>query len=110
MNRIFAYGKLLESRVQEMLRFRPSVTEEATLLSYKKIPLMGGNLTIAIPDSQGEVQGYVLSGISDAELERIDRYEGNGRFYNRTSAIALVRGEPVEVQVYTAGPSYWSSA
>ncbi|MCC6699685.1 MAG: gamma-glutamylcyclotransferase [Candidatus Hydrogenedentes bacterium] len=75
---LFAYGSLLTQRVQRSVIGREIAGTPDRLAGFRKTTLQDGddqypNLSL---DSQAYVDGQVLE-ISDAELGRIDLYEGD---------------------------------
>lgn len=74
---LFAYGTLLDPKVQRRVIGRTVEGRPDTLPRYRKgvLQLPGAAYFIAIPDEQGEIDGGVLE-VTPMELRRIDRYEG----------------------------------
>lgn len=101
MPRLFVYGTLLDdAKVLEILgrlpRFRPAV-----LRGYRRGAHAGGAWLVAEPDPTARIEGKVLEGLSEGELDRIDAYEGvPERLYAREPVSVDVEGEGVEAFVY----------
>jgi gamma-glutamylcyclotransferase (GGCT)/AIG2-like uncharacterized protein YtfP len=77
-HQLFAYGTLLEGRVQRAVIGREVSGEPARLDGFRKTKLQEGNDVFPnlVPDAATCVTGRVLT-IDDAELSNVDRYEGD---------------------------------
>lgn len=74
---VFAYGTLLDERVQRRIIGRPVPSLPDTLVGYSKaaLRLRHGVYAIAVPDDAGRIEGGVLH-VTPRELELMDLYEG----------------------------------
>jgi gamma-glutamylcyclotransferase (GGCT)/AIG2-like uncharacterized protein YtfP len=74
---LFVYGTLKEPRVQFLVFGRVTPGKPDTLAGYRQASIrLGGRVfPIIKPEAGNSVEGMVIS-VSPAELEQIDRYEG----------------------------------
>lgn len=74
---VFAYGTLLDERVQRRIIGRSVPSLPDTLVGYSKaaLRLRHGVYAIAVPDDAGRIEGGVLH-VTPRELELMDLYEG----------------------------------
>lgn len=75
---LFAYGTLLNPSVQRAVIGRELSGNNARLAGFRKSTFADGNEVFPnlVPDPNGNVDGQLLT-VSDEELARIDRYEGD---------------------------------
>ena len=70
--------------------------ERAILSGYQRL-----GLTIIVRNENAEVEGRVLTGLSDADIERLDRYEGvDIGMYSRIPVSVRVGPTTMKVQAY----------
>ncbi|MBI4415639.1 MAG: gamma-glutamylcyclotransferase, partial [Euryarchaeota archaeon] len=76
MAHLFAYGHLLNrDKVRELLGRVPR-SRPAALRGYRRGAHPGGPWLVAEPDPVAHIEGQLLEGLSEGELDRLDRYEG----------------------------------
>lgn len=100
---IFAYGTLADKEfVERMLGHEVQFTT-AFLDDYVRLE---PNFFMVFPHEGSTVKGVLITGLSDKDIERFDRYEGNGfGYYERTPV--LVRqagGAHLDAESYVGGP------
>jgi len=78
MEKLFTYGSLQISSIQEKLFNRILVGTPDVLIGYEKgtIEIDGQIFGIANPKPQGKIEGMVYE-LTKEEIERADVYEGN---------------------------------
>lgn len=95
MERLFVYGTLQDSAVQQKVFGRTAKSTPAQLNGYKKgqVEIHGTIYPIAIADSSASITGQVLE-VSEEELILMDEYETEA--YQRITA-TLASGDRVWV-------------
>ena len=101
MEKIFVYGTLQDSHVQQSLIGREILGQADVLQGYIINFLLLPPYPVAVPDDDSQIEGQILE-VSSEELEKLDRYEGEG--YLRIN-VWLVSGQ--EAWVYVANPAYY---
>jgi len=76
MEKLFVYGTLRESEIQEKIIGRTIEGSEDTLSGYERseTEIEGETYPILVPNREGRIEGLVLS-VNPSELRRIDEYE-----------------------------------
>lgn len=77
--RFFFYGSLLDPDVTALVigrRLPPNSWVPASLAGYSRRKAAGVTYPVAVPDPRGTVQGAVVGGFSQREVERLSAYEG----------------------------------
>lgn len=124
-SRLFVYGSLRDpARVRQLLG-RSLPATPARLSGFQRQLPPGFAHPFLVPASpavcggeEAVVEGEVLTGLHEHEMQRLDAYEGVAEgLYERRVAVASVAGEaagsaervrPLEVYVYVAGPALLS--
>ena len=99
--RFFFYGSLLDPDVTALVigrRLPPSAWTPATLPGYSRRKARGVSYPVAVRDPKGVVQGAVVSGFSQREVERLTAYEGPR--YHTVPLKVRSRGRIVTVSVF----------
>lgn len=97
----FSYGSNMASAGMEERCAAPAILGVATAQGYRFRIAKRGYATI-VPDPGSVVHGLLWS-LTDADLTALDQYEGvPAGHYTRTTLPVLVRGKPLEAQVYLA--------
>lgn len=102
--RLFAYGTLLRSRVVEALLGRVPPSYEATLAGYERCRLAGRVYPGLVSAPGRTVSGVVYADLAAAELQIIDRFEGDG--YERRIVRVESGGLVLDVFAYVIGERY----
>ncbi len=78
MEQLFVYGTLRDADVQQRVYGRTQLGRPDTLYGFRKSEVWSGDAyyPIAIPDPDGEIDGFVLD-LTDDEMARGDAYEGD---------------------------------
>ncbi|SFD43265.1 gamma-glutamylcyclotransferase [Roseivivax sediminis] len=100
MTDLFVFGTLRHVPLLTCVLGRaPGAAEPAVLPGHRALAVKGEDFPVLAPDPEAEAPGLLLRGLSAAELERMDHYEGSYGY-----ALAPVRVEAVEglvpAQVY----------
>jgi gamma-glutamylcyclotransferase (GGCT)/AIG2-like uncharacterized protein YtfP len=101
--RLFVYGTLQNPYHLSLIIGREPDVVPAALSGYEKI-VSNLSFPYVVPKDGSTVVGGLVDGLSEAELERTDRYEDEGRLYVRNAVTVALNGEPVEAFTYVAGP------
>ncbi|UCE28211.1 MAG: gamma-glutamylcyclotransferase, partial [Candidatus Coatesbacteria bacterium] len=101
--RLFVYGTLQNPYYLSLIIGRKADVVPAALQSYEKV-VSNLSFPYVVPKDGSAVVGGLVDGLSDAELERADRYEDEGRLYVRNLVTVTLNGESVEAFTYVAGP------
>ena len=97
----FSYGSNMASAGMEERCAAPAILGVATVPGYRFRIAKRGYATM-VPDPGSVVYGLLWS-LTDADLAALDQYEGvPAGHYARTTIPVLVRGKPLEAQVYLA--------
>ncbi|CAA7051900.1 unnamed protein product [Microthlaspi erraticum] len=90
---VFVYGSILEPAVAAVILDRTPDTVPAILHGYHRYKLKGRSHPCIVPLESGKVNGLVITGVSDAELNKFDVSEGN--LYERVT-VEVVRTDNSE--------------
>lgn len=101
--RLFVYGTLQNPYYLSLIIGREADVVPAALSGYEKV-VSNLSFPYVVPKDGSTVVGGLVNGLSEAELERADRYEDEGRLYVRSAVTVALNGEPVEAFTYVAGP------
>jgi gamma-glutamylcyclotransferase (GGCT)/AIG2-like uncharacterized protein YtfP len=74
---VFVYGSILEPAVAAVILDRTADTVPAVLHGYHRYKLKGLPYPCIVSSDSGKVNGKVITGVSDAELNNFDVIEGN---------------------------------
>jgi gamma-glutamylcyclotransferase (GGCT)/AIG2-like uncharacterized protein YtfP len=109
---LFTYGSLMYPQVWTRVMNRAHPSRPATIQGYARHGLAGEVYPALLESPGSSVQGVLYSGLAEAELERLDRFEGED--YRRMSVRVLLDGDGEEetfVYVYTrpekTSPELW---
>uniref|UniRef100_A0A1J3FII2 Putative gamma-glutamylcyclotransferase n=1 Tax=Noccaea caerulescens TaxID=107243 RepID=A0A1J3FII2_NOCCA len=97
---VFVYGSILEPAVAAVILDRTPDTVPAILHGYHRYKLKGRSHPCIVPLESGKVKGLVMTGLSDAELNKLDVAEGS--LYERVT-VEVVRtdnSEKMKVETY----------
>jgi gamma-glutamylcyclotransferase (GGCT)/AIG2-like uncharacterized protein YtfP len=95
---LFVYGTLMVPEVLVALLGRVPSRREASLTGYRRYAIQGECYPAIISDANASVSGYLLTGLTEAEVEIFDAYEGDP--YERTQVSVNVNGAPTGAQCY----------
>ncbi len=91
MKEIFVYGTLLNDEVLEIILEYIPVKHSARLDGYKRVKVRGENYPAILADKNSEVEGALITALSDIDLKRLDEYEGG--YYERIPVVVTMPGE-----------------
>lgn len=104
---LFVYGTLLDPDLATGLLERPVASEPATLVDFEIVRIEGSPLPTIFAAEGETVAGRLYRDLTDADYERLDRYEGVGEGLYRREVGRVVAGatgakpEPAHVYVVT---------
>lgn len=111
-DRLFAYGTLRDPDVlAAVLGRRPELGPQGRLAGHVALTVVGDCYPILVPRAGAATVGTFVSGLSGADWQRLDRYEGSGycrqpvRVASSLGAIAAQAYFPR--RLLKAGPSPW---
>ncbi len=98
---LFVYGTLMNESTQKIVAGKSFRHEKAVLKNFRKVssPVC---FPFIIPYRGINVEGYILYGIDDVSMAKMDKYEAEGDLYWRKTVQAFLdeTGQPVECEVY----------
>ncbi|CAH2044984.1 unnamed protein product [Thlaspi arvense] len=97
---VFVYGSILEPAVAAVILDRSADTVPALLHGYHRYKLKDRSYPCIVPFESGKVNGLVITGVTDAELNNFDVIEGI--YYERVT-VEVVRtdnSEKMKVETY----------
>ncbi len=98
---LFLYGTLLHPRVFELVAGPGGGTmQEATLANHAVLRVKDSELPMLVPQAGGIAKGQFCSGLSAAQIARLDAYEIPFGYHPKTLVVRLSDGREVEAQVY----------
>lgn len=103
MRSVFTYGTLMDLCFVERMLGHPVKALPATLNHYVKLE---PSFYMIFPHWEGSVEGLLIHGLSNDDVARFDRYEGNGYgYYDRQSVWVTTKGAPypVKTEAYVGG-------
>ena len=104
---LFVYGTLLDAAFTSALLEREVASEPATLAGFEILRIQGSPVPAIFAADDETVVGRLYRGLTDADYDRLDRYEGVGEgLYRREVGQVVARGadtgsEPAHVYVVT---------
>ena len=106
MNNFFFYGTLLHKSVRDrVMGPQIDLLEPAILHGFCRVTYPGASVPVLFRSENSYVEGGVICNVIDAALERLDRYESEGHFYNRIQVTVLQDLQEIQAWVYVA-PEY----
>ncbi|CAN7101938.1 unnamed protein product [Brassica rapa subsp. narinosa] len=97
---LFVYGSILEPAVAAVILDRPADTVPALLHGYHKYKLKGRPYPCIVPFESGKVNGKVITGVSDAELNKFDVTEGSEYERVTVEVVRMDNSEKMKVETY----------
>jgi predicted cupin superfamily sugar epimerase/gamma-glutamylcyclotransferase (GGCT)/AIG2-like uncharacterized protein YtfP len=98
---LFTYGTLMFPDVWRAVVGRDSPSVEATIDGYAAYRVEGEVYPAVVPESGAETPGLVYFGLTDADIQRLDRFEGE--FYDRRIVTTLTDdGRDILAECYVA--------
>ncbi len=99
MHNLFIYGTLIYPQVWKGLIRRPHRQAAATLRGHQRRHIGGESYPGMVPCKGSQVEGRIVFDLRDAELRRLDRYEG--KYYERRRVtVQLADGSAVTAFTY----------
>lgn len=98
---LFVYGTLMNESTQKIVAGKSFRHEKAVLRDFRKVT-SATCFPFIIPYRGLEVEGYILFGIDEVSMARMDKYEAEGDLYWRRTVQAYLYSDnlPVECEVY----------
>ncbi|KAJ0255118.1 AIG2-like protein B [Hirschfeldia incana] len=100
LHNVFVYGSFQDPDVTSVMLERTPESISATLPGFERNRLKGRLYPCIVPSEEGEVQGKVLMGLAEEELQNLDSVQGNE--YERVT-VAVMRednSEKMPVKTY----------
>ncbi len=99
---LFVYGTLTDPLFMGRLLEREVVEEPATLVEYRRLELASLGHAVVVPEAGGEVEGLLYRGLTEADYERLDAYEGvaEGLYRRQAAEARTARRDREAVVVY----------
>jgi gamma-glutamylcyclotransferase (GGCT)/AIG2-like uncharacterized protein YtfP len=101
---LFVYGTLMYANVMASVIGRIPDKKIVLLSNHDRFYVLGAGFPSIIPnDGTGHVKGLLLKGITEAELKRLDRYEGFPNLYIRKAVVVrdwLLPNKSYSAQTY----------
>lgn len=114
--RVFFYGTLMDAEVR-LLVLGPGAARlperPATLSGHRRVALKGRTYPTVIRDPRGAVDGVVVKGLGQAEMDRLAEFEGD-EYRLARATVRLADGTPAEASFFAAStratpePRPWS--
>lgn len=106
---LFTYGTLMYPAVWQQVVRRQHPSQAGMLAGFRRFAVRGEVYPVIRPDFSARVAGRVYRGLTEADLARLDTFEGE--YYQRQSVpVALTQGGEVRAQVYVLRPRYYRIA
>ncbi|HID72930.1 TPA: gamma-glutamylcyclotransferase [Candidatus Micrarchaeota archaeon] len=99
MPNLFAYGMLMNDSITKRVTGRVFPKKKALLENYEKI-MPGTGYSYILPKAGSTVEGYILYGIDEEIMAKIDRYEAEGDLYDRKEVEVIVQGRRERAYAY----------
>jgi len=99
---LFVYGTLQFPAVFRVVSGRSVPGEPAKLPGYARYQVRGERYPGIVPGADSTVDGILLRGITDDDLARLDRFEGD--FYRRERVEVMARGAALHAWCYVVAP------
>jgi gamma-glutamylcyclotransferase (GGCT)/AIG2-like uncharacterized protein YtfP len=104
-HKLFCYGTLCIPGIMRQVCGRQPVAQSARLTGYAAVTLTDRVYPGLLPDPAAEADGIIYSGLSRAQLSRLDAYEGEE--YRRCLVrVCTAAGHPQRVWTYLLQPRY----
>jgi gamma-glutamylcyclotransferase (GGCT)/AIG2-like uncharacterized protein YtfP len=103
MPNLFAYGMLMNDFITKRVTGRVFPKKRAVLENYEKI-MPGTGYSYILPRAGSIVEGYILYGLDDDTLAKVDRYEAEGDLYERKEVEVNVQGRYERAYTYVGNP------
>jgi gamma-glutamylcyclotransferase (GGCT)/AIG2-like uncharacterized protein YtfP len=101
MPNLFVYGMLIDDATVGSVLGRVPRSREAVLRGFRRTAHDKGPWVVAEPDPAAEIHGMVLEGLSEGEVDRLDKFEGlDLGLYQRISVHVEVGAHRVEAWTY----------
>lgn len=95
---LFVYGTLQVPAIFQQIVGRALVAEPATLLGFARYRVQARVYPAIVEQASGRVEGLVYAGLSGAELEQLDLYEGD--LYERRGIELSKQSVDLQAHVY----------
>lgn len=99
---LFVYGTLLSAQIRARVLGRAAPVLTARLTGYRRLTLAGRHYPGLVRAHQGEVTGLLVEGLGRADLQQLDRYEGQE--YRRRLLRVDTSSGPRQAWVYLPRP------
>ncbi|ESQ32605.1 hypothetical protein EUTSA_v10005041mg [Eutrema salsugineum] len=97
---VFVYGSILEPAVAAVILDRSADTVPALLHGYHRYKLKGRPYPCIVPLESAKVNGLVITGVSDAELNNFDVIEGSDYERVTVEVVRTDNSEKMKAETY----------
>lgn len=106
MNNIFVYGTLLNDEIlHRLIEGNPSKCN-ANLLGYKRVKVLDDVYPAILPERNSQVDGILLTGLSDSDVQTLDKYESNC-YERKVVAVSLSANVLQQCETYVFKAQYY---
>jgi gamma-glutamylcyclotransferase (GGCT)/AIG2-like uncharacterized protein YtfP len=104
MNELFCYGTLCAPEIIRGLIGRVPAARLALLPAFACYRVSGKTYPGVVADQSSSTEGFLYSGLTDAELKKLDAYEGGEYLRRRQTVITSPGRQSVQAWVYVIHP------
>lgn len=105
-NQLFCYGTLCIAEIMRRVSGTVPPAAAASLDDYVCHALAGLAYPGIVPHKGAQVSGVLYSGLSRAQLVKLDAYEGE-QYLRRRVWVSPAAGSPMQVWTYVLNPRYY---
>lgn len=102
---IFTYGSLMFAPVWQSLVESNYPNLAATLHDYRRLTIRYDIYPVALPYKGHRIAGVLYRGVQQADLKRLDEFEGE-YYYRQAVSVTTIKRELIAAQVYILKPNY----
>lgn len=106
MAALFTYGSLMFPAVWSRVVVGRYVPQVATVHGFCRLAVKGETYPAAIPCPDQQIAGVLYTGITAADLLRLDRFEGS-QYWRRPVRVDLDSGKFCPAYIYLLRPSHY---
>ncbi|APE43543.1 tellurium resistance protein [Sulfitobacter alexandrii] len=107
MRSLFFYGSLRHQPLLAIVLGRPADrldTEAAVLPGYATFAAAEGPFPLIVPSTDGAAEGLLVRGLTDADIARLDFYEGSFAY----DLVEMMLADGQSAEVYLPEPDRWT--
>ena len=103
LDTLFVYGSLHNDQYFQILTGRTFPSKPVVLLDHRRVQPRN-SFSFALPWKGSHIEGKLLSGVTDAVLQKLDEYEHEGKLYHRRIGRVMSENTIAEAYVYIGNP------